>query len=255
MNTETTASANQHTCPACRAHFVPFTLGNKDGYTLISCRACGSVMANPQPTQEQLDTYYGDIQPESVHVANPDREIDHIAKVLRKSLPVPVAGKDRMLIVNVQNGYSLAAAQKIGWKATGLNMHEFMHRFASTHYSAAHFVHATLPEYAAQTQEKFNAIVCSASFTEHRDLDAFAAALKKLLADGGVIYLEEPDGNHFNTPRDFAMWNSVEPPVTCTTLSKKGLGKLLNRHGITVKKTWFTWAPYTRMLAGHSRKS
>lgn len=251
MSTENTAQ--HHTCPVCRAEFLPYSMGSKDGYQLVSCRACGSVMATPAPTQAQLETFYGDIQPEAVHVANPEREISHMSKVLGKSLPAPTGGKNRMLIVNVQNGYLLAAAQKNGWKATGINFHEFMHRFACANYGEAHFFLGSLPEFAAQSQEKFDAIVCSRSFTEHRDLDALAAALKKLLADSGVIYIEEPDGNHFNTPRDFSVWNSVEPPVTSATLSKKGLGKLLARHGLGVKKTWFTWAPYIRMLAGHAR--
>lgn len=244
-----------HTCPVCHNNFAPYVVGDKDGYRFISCRACGSVITDPWPTAEALEKYYGDIQPEAVHAANPEAQIVNAGKILSKALPAPVAGKNRLLDVNAQRGYATAAAIKSGWKATGLNAQEFLHRFAASNYGERNFAHSDLVSYAAQTPEKYDAIVVITAFTEARDLDGFTAALAGLLASDGMIYIEEPDGNHFNTPRDFAGWAMVEPPLTCATLSKTGLTKLLARHGLAIKHAYFTWtSPYMRLQVTHARK-
>lgn len=237
-------------CIVCHGSFSPYPIGDKDGYRFVSCRSCGSVLADPWPTDEALEKYYGDIQPEAVHAQNPQAEIDTAAKILGKTLPQPAAGKNRLLDINAQRGYAVVAAQKLGWKATGLNAQEFLHRFAVANYGEQNFIHSDVISYAAQSGEKYDVIITASAFTEARDLDAFTTALTTLLAPGGVIFIEEPDGNHFNTPRDFAGWAMVEPPVTCATLSKKGLTKLLARHGLGFKKIFFTWLrPFVRGLA------
>ena len=242
-------------CIVCQGNFTPYALGDKDGYRFISCRACGSVLTDPWPTQETLDKYYGDIQPEAVHAANPEALITNATKILGKSLPEPVAGKDMLLDINAQRGYNTAAARKLGWKAVGLNAQEFLHRFASENYGGNNFVHSDLIAFAAQTTDKFNVIIAINAFSETRQLDAFTAALASLLAPGGMIYLEEPDGNHFNTPRDFAGWAMVEPPITSVILSKKGLSKLLARHGLVIKHAFFTWLrPFVRAQIVHGKK-
>lgn len=242
-------------CPVCHGNFTPYAIGDNDGYRFIACRSCGSVMADPWPTNDALEKYYGDIQPEAVHAQNPQAQINTAVKILGKTLPQPATGKNRLLDVNAQRGYIVAAALKLGWKATGLNAQEFLHSFAVSNYGEQHFVHSDLISYAAQSSEKYDVIITASAFTEARDLDAFTAALGSLLAPGGVIYLEEPDGNHFNTPRDFAAWSMVEPPITCATLSKKGMTKLLARHGLGIKRTFFTWLrPFVRALVAPVQK-
>lgn len=211
-------------------------------------------MTDPWPTQDMLDKFIGDIQPEAVHATNHENIIVSIGKTLQKDLPAPAAGKDRLLDVNAQRGYAVTAAMKLGWKATGLNAQEFLHRFAAATYGANNFVHSDAAAYAASTTDKFDVIIATLGFSEARDLDAFTKALASLLAPGGVIYIEDADGNHFNTPRDVGGWGVIDPPITCATLSKKGLGKLLARHGLGVKKAFFTWRPFIRALVGHARK-
>lgn len=249
MNTETA-----QTCPVCKGRFAPHPLGDKDGYRFLGCRACGSVLTDPWPTAELLEKFYGDIQPEAVHAPNHEKLLADIGKDLQKILPAPSVGKNRLLDINAQRGYTVHAARALGWKATGLNAQDFLHRFAASNYGEENFVHSDTASYAAGTNEKFDVIVAFTAFSEARDLDALAKALAGLLAPDGVLYIEEADGNHFNTPRDLSNWIMVEPPVTGATLSKKGLGKLLGRHGIGFTKTFFTWRPFIRAMAGHSRK-
>lgn len=239
-------------CPACHAHATPYPLANKDGYQFVGCRACGSAVLDPWPSRESIDTFIGDIDPVAVHVTYPDRRIESDIKILSKNIPAPVAGRKRLLDVNALQGYTVMAARKLGYDAVGLNMLEHMHSFAAKTYSEAGFIHETLQEYAARG-EKADIIICTRAFSLQTDPDGFAAALKQILAPGGMIYLQEDDGNHFNTPRDLAFWLAIAPPLTPAIFSKKGVTQILNRHGLSVRKAYFTWSPYMRLSVGHKK--
>lgn len=237
-------------CRICHGQSAPYDMGDKNGYHLEACRACGSVQVTPWPDDALIESYYGDIQPEVVHAANPEAEITGIAKLLKKRLPADSSGK-RLLDVNAQRGYAVMAARQLGFKtAKGLNYHDFYARFAEQKYGAEYFQQMTLADYAA-TGAQADVILCLNALGEQTDPDAFVAALAKTLAKGGMAYIEEADGNHFNTPRSMGAWAAVEPPATCAVLSKAGTAKLLARHGLVIRKSLFTWAPYMRLIVGH----
>ncbi len=240
------SSAHDSTCRVCLSPFHPYPMGDKNGYKLEGCRACGSVLANPWPSADDIEKYYGDVQPEAVHVSDPEREVSYIAKQLSKRLG-PAKPGARFLDVVARQGYAVKAAQKLGYKAHGLNSLEYLARFAADKNGADNFEETSLQDYAARG-EKADVIISIEAFCEQPDLESFAAALAAALDKGGVIYIEEPDGNHFNAPRDFAFWRVVEPPASFGFVSKKGMEKLLARHGLKIKKSFFTWVPYMRLL-------
>lgn len=241
------ASATHDICRVCGQKFHPYPLGDLNGYHLTSCKACGSVVTDPIPTATEIEDYYGEIQPEAVHVTNPLGEIDYIARRLQKVLNKPAGAS--FLDANARQGYAVMAARKVGYKAKGLNTHEFLHNFAQAKYGTDLFAHATLQDYAA-AGNKADIVMAIETFCEQPDLDAFTAGLAAVLNPGGVIYIEEPDGNHFNLPRDYTRWEFADPPFNFTYLSKKGMEKLLARHGLVIKKSYFTWLPYMRLVIG-----
>lgn len=240
------SSMPESTCRACLAPFHPYPMGDKNGFKLEGCRSCGSVLANPWPKAEDIEKYYGDVQPEAVHVSDPERETSYIAKQLVKRLG-PAKQGARFLDVVARQGYAVVAAEKLGYKARGLNSLEYLARFAAEKNGTERFEEATLQDYAARG-EKADVILSVEAFCEQTDLEGFTAALAASLDKGGVIYIEEPDGNHFNAPRDFAFWRVVDPPASFGFISKKGMEKLLGRHGLKIKKSFFTWVPYMRLL-------
>ena len=72
--------------------------------------------------------------------------------------------------------------------------------------------------------------------------------MAKTIAVSGKIYIEEPDGNSFNVPKRFTDWEFVQPPLNFLYLSKKGIAKLLARHGLKIEKSYFVWAPFMRLI-------
>jgi SAM-dependent methyltransferase len=240
----------QKDCRICHKPFLPYPLGEKGEYAFAACKACGSVMAEPWPTQEAIDNLFGEIQPEIVHLPSPETEIAQIkgaiAGIMRNG-----AGK-RFLDVSCRQGYGVMAAKELGFQAHGIDPHDFFIEFAKDKYDPHLFEHISAQDYAAKGGQA-DFIYSAESLCEQTDPESFAAALAKILAPGGTLYLHEPDGNHWRLPGKFAKWDFVDPPLNFSYLSKKGLGALLARHGLKVKEAPFTWTPFMRVVAGHAK--
>lgn len=234
-------------CRVCKQPFYRFDMGEKDGFKLVSCKACGSVMVEPPLDQQMLDKFFGEIQPQITHMPEPDDEIEAMEKRLAKVVKNP-AGKT-FLDVGARHGYAVMAAKKAGMAAHGIDSHDFFANFARDVYGTELFQHMSAQEYAATDPKKADVVFALECFAEQTDLDAFTAGLARLVAPGGSIYIEEADGNNFNLPRNFTDWAYVEPPLNFVYLSKKGLSALLHRHGLIIQKMFFTWKPIMRLIA------
>ncbi len=234
-------------CKVCKKPFISYPMGEKAGFKLIACKACGSVMVDPWITQEELDAYFGQVQPQITHLPEPDEQIETMSQRIRR-VTRDAAGKS-FVDVAARQGYGVKAAQAEGMKAIGLDPHDFFAKFAQEVYGPDFFKHASLQDYAASDPPKADLIFAIETFCEQSDLEGFTAGLSRLLAPGGSIYIEEADGNNFNLPRNFTDWSYVEPPLNFVYLSKKGLVALLGRHGLKIQKMFFTWKPLMRLIA------
>jgi len=233
-------------CRICRLPFHGYPMGEKNGYQLTACKSCGSVMADPWLTPEELDKFFGDIQPEIVHLANPEARIAELKKLLRKSAG-DAAGR-RFLDISCRQGYAVIAARELGFQARGIDPHAFFIDFAKDKYDARLFEHVSVPDYAARN-EQADVIFSIESFCEQVDPEGYMAALSKIIAPGGVLYLQEPDGNSIHLPKNFSGWAFVDPPLNFSYFSEKGMTALLTRHGFKIRKKFFTWGPFMRLLA------
>ena len=142
------------------------------------------------------------------------------------------------------------AARNLGMEPLGISSHDFFVKFAQEVYAPDLFKHISLQDYAASDPPKADFILAQETFSEQPDIEGYMAALSRVLAPNGVIYIEEADGNSFNLPKRFAEWAYVEPPLNFVYYSKKGLTAALNRHGLAVQKMFFTWKPMMRMVVG-----
>ena len=232
-------------CRICFKPFHEYDMGEKNDYRLIACEACGSVMTDPWPGPADLEKFFGDIQPEIVHLPDPLREIATIKTLLMKITP-NFAGR-RFLDISCRQGYATTAAKELGFQAKGIDPHDFFITFAKDKYDSNLFEHISVPEYAAR-KEQAEVIFSIESFCEQPDPDGYMAALSKILASGGVMYLQEPDGNSFHLPRRFSRWNFVDPPMNFSYISMDGMKALLDRHGLKIQKKFFVWGPFMRLI-------
>ncbi|MFH1157957.1 MAG: methyltransferase domain-containing protein [Pseudomonadota bacterium] len=239
-------SEEQKTCRICLLPLNEYDMGEKNGYKLLACEACGSVMVRPWPTQADLNAFFGDIQPEIVHFPKPQAEIDNAGKILRK-ITGNFTGR-RFLDASCHQGYAVMAAKKLGFQAKGIDSHDFFISFAKDKYDADLFEHVSVQDYAARG-EQAEIIFSVESLCEQIDPDGYMEALSKIIAPGGALYVQEPDGNSFHLPKKFADWDYIDPPVNFSWLSEKGMESLLARHGFKIRKKFFTWGPFMRLIA------
>ena len=236
----------QKKCLVCQKPFYPYPMGEKNGYKFTACKSCGSVMAEPFPSQAFLDKYFGDIQPEIVHAPVPQAEISEATKAIKKVAGENCKGR-RFLDVSCRQGYGVLAAKELGFQAYGIDPHDFFITFAKDKYDPHLFEYITVQDYAKKGgQAEF--IYITEAFCEQPDPETYMAALSKILAPGGVIYLHEPDGNHLRLPTNFTNWGFVDPPLNFLYLSKRGTTALLDRHGLKIQKSFFTWSPFMRLI-------
>lgn len=220
-------------------------MGEKNDYKLVACKACGSVMTEPWPSQAELDGLFGDIQPEAVHLPAPQKEIFRLKRLLTKITP-NFAGR-RFLDVSCRQGYATVAAKELGFQARGIDPHDFFIHFAKDKYDPHLFEHATVKDYAVRG-EQAEFIYSVESFCEQPEPDEYMASLAKILAPRGMIFLQEPDGNNFFLPHDFSRWRFADPPINFCYPSEKGMIALLDRHGLRLRKKLFIWGPFMRLV-------
>lgn len=238
----------QQKCRACHKPFNPYPLGEKNGFALQACRNCGTVMVEPWVAEDQREEYFGSVEPQITHMANHEKEVEKLKKIIQKVEPNP-AGKT-FLDIGSQHGYAVTAAKELGMKAIGLERHDFYIEFLHTKYeNKEDFLHTSAQEYAATNPPKADFIYSIENFSMETQPEELAAAITSLLADKGKVYIYEPDGNHYNLPRKFINWEVAFPPINFIFYSKKGMAALLARHGLKIRKKFFTWIPYMRLIA------
>lgn len=237
----------ERTCLICQRPFHEYDMGEKNGYKLVACNSCGSVMTQPLPAKVDLDKFFGNIQPEITHSPNPQGDILRARIILAKLLAGGFKGT-RFLDVACRRGYAVMAAKELHLQAAGIDPHDFFIAFAKDKYDPGLFDCLSVEEYAAKGHQAD--IVFSIEFLcEHPDPEACMTALSKIVAPGGLLYMQEPDGNHFRLPKKIANWLFIDPPLNFIYPSRKGIKALLRRHGFTIKKRFFAWAPFIRLIA------
>lgn len=237
----------QQPCRVCRKPFNAYPLGEKNGFELEACRACGSVLVNPEVTEEQREEFFGIVEPKITHIPNHEAEIERLKKVILKVEPQP-QGKT-FLDVGSQYGYAVSAAKQLGMKAHGVEKHDHFIEFLHEKYENGKeiFQHIRLQDYAATNPPKYDFIYSTENFGMETQPEEFAQAIADLLAPSGKVYIHEPDGNHFNLPRQFVNWEIAYPPINFVYYSKKGMAALLARHGLAIKHKYFSWRPFMRL--------
>ena len=236
----------QKICRICLQPLNEYDMGEKNEYKLLACKSCGSVGVKPWPTQNDLDVFFGDIQPEIVHSPKPNIEIAKGEKLIRK-ITNDFSGR-RFLDASCCQGYIVMAAKSLGFQTKGIDSHEFFITFAKSKYDADLFEHITVQDYAVRN-EQAEFIFVSESFCEQIDPEGYMEALSKILMPGGILYIQEPNGNSFHIPKNFSNWDYIDPPANFSWISEKGMESLLARHGLKIRKKFFTWGPFMRLIA------
>lgn len=239
--------------PSCKACNTPLSsnlsVGKSNGYDLLRCPSCASVTVNPWPTVEQLINFYQSYKGTTDYRKKQDRKIARAKARIRK-LMRRTKGR-RLLDIGSNYGFTIKAALDLGLDAKGIDI-DATAVAASVESFGNHFETVSVQDYAARGEQAD--IIYTAEVVEHvPDPDSFIAAVAKILAPSGVLYLTTPDAGHFRVPKDFTSWYSVMPPEHITYFTRRGLTRLCNKHGLEIEKFFFSLKPGIRMIARKSK--
>jgi SAM-dependent methyltransferase len=153
----------------------------------------------------------------------------------------------RLLDVGCGTGSFLAAAQKLGWKVTGLDFNEAGVQAARARLGVAD-VHAwTLEEFSQQRPgEQFDAVTAFEVLEHVEEPRAFLERCYELTSPGGHFAVSVPYRERW--PR----WNDAwdEPPHHMTRWSKHALLAALERTGFQTTELRTGWIGSGRILMG-----
>jgi len=234
-------------CRGCLATDLSF-IGEKDGYRLLRCASCGTTITNPYPGNEELAAYYANYQQTGNYLKKQDRKFKRGLGRVRRMIKSGASGK-RFLDIGCSIGAVTAAAASLGLDAYGIDIDEATLRIAQEQYGdKARFEFITVEALAARG-DKFDMIYMSEVIEHVNNPEEFVAALSSLLNKGGLLYLTAPDGGHFGVPKNFTDWGMVTPPNHLTYFTRKGITRLLVRHGLIVKKFQLALKPGMKVFA------
>ncbi len=234
-------------CPICGVEIDKYELGELGEFKYISCKKCGSVMADPRVTKEEIEQFFADVQPKMVHIVNHEKIIENFKKEISKKFPNREGKK--FLDLASRQGYSIMAAKELGFASVkGIDPYEFSTEFSQEHYDKDLFEHITVVDYAKRG-ETADVVLCLSNLCEQPEVEKYIEALSKIVSKGGKVYFEEPDGNSFFLPHRFISWFFLDPPINSIYVSRSGLKNMLKKYGFKITKRFFSWSVMDRFIA------
>ncbi len=221
--------------------------GEKSGYTLFRCAACGFLYLDPMPGPQDFARLYEGAAGAAIEsypkaASRRRRGFIKAVKFLRY-----VRGRD-VLDVGCGGGFVAHAMGRVGARAVGIDPHGPSIDYARRTFPECEF-HRGGAEGFQATGRQFDFLYCSEVIEHVPDADIFAAALARLCRPGGHLFVTTPDIGHWRVPKDLLSWNLVDPPRHVRYFTVESLRLLLERHGFALRRKIFKIKPGLQVLA------
>lgn len=217
-------------CPVCETSRIRPYL-TFQGMELLCCDNCGLVFMSHMPdTRAIYDDFFDGAT--TGYFAKVDKKVRR-ARLRARHLARYAKPGCRFLDVGCNGGFFTEAMRRLGFEAHGLDPDPVSVAYAREHYPDNTW-HCAFVEDFDPGNLTFGAVYCSEVIEHSADINAFMAALRRLMEPGGVLYLTTPDIAHWRCPRDVTRWTEFHPPTHCVYFNPTALGRLLDKHGFRV---------------------
>lgn len=196
-------------CPVCgaSARLVLFTqefaaieqATPVDGYDVVVCEACGAGFADGIPDQRAFDRYYRDMSKYEYHQhegAESPFDAKRLALIADLMVPHLPSADVRILDVGCATGRLLHELRQRGFpNVMGVDPSPACATAARKFYDIE-VLNTTLAELGARS-ERFDVLIFVGVLEHLRDLDESFEQMRRVLAPGGLVYVEVPDATTF----------------------------------------------------------
>jgi len=251
---------------------VDHTFGSPVGpWGLQTCHGCESAFLSPRPSEASIhlayQTYYthGDldsVSKESEHSLSESNEEStprghagrpsiSAARQLVKSLflfvpvlrwsvqnsnrhlPRASRGNDQLLDVGCGDGSFMHLAQRLGWKAEGIDTDE-----RAIAVCLRNGLDAKVGDINTISSEPklYDVVTCSHVIEHIHDPSRFLNLLSSKIRPGGILWLETPNIQSLGHRRFENYWRGLEPPRHLVLFNVDSLREMLQPHGFDVEQ-------------------
>jgi SAM-dependent methyltransferase len=213
---------------------------------IVQCRTCSLIFPNPFPYPTKLSELYGD--PEKYFAAHDEAQKVEAFRALARDVAARVGAPNPSVIdVGCGRGEFLRAARLEQFSnVVGLELSTEIAEHAAS-FDGLRIVRETVEEFAAHTDERFDAVMLSAVIEHVHDPDMMLRAVSQITRKGAVVYIDAPCephlltmvGNRLNrVRRSSAVYNLAPtfPPYHVFGFNPKALRVLLAKHGFDLEE-------------------
>jgi len=234
-------------CRGCKGTSLT-QIGEKDGFALMRCADCKTVVVNPYPADAELMEYYQQYRKTGEYLGKKESKLRRSRGRVKSILSQKPPGK-KFLDVGCSVGFVVASAAGLGCEAKGIDIDADVIGIANREFAGKGAFEAISVQDLAARGDKFDMVYTSEVVEHVRDPEDFIAAISGVMNKGAVLYMTAPDGNHFGVPKNFASWPMVCPPEHLTWFSRAGISALLARHSLKAEKFQLAFKPGLKVFA------
>jgi 2-polyprenyl-3-methyl-5-hydroxy-6-metoxy-1,4-benzoquinol methylase len=207
---------------------------------IVRCNDCGLICVNPRQDPETVVSLYSQMQDEMYHDEAAGRK-NAFRKILKHLLKLgrPIEGSPCLLDVGAATGLLLQEAEKLGWRASGVEPSEWAATVAKEEYGLD--VHCGTLEDAPYESGEFD-FVTAVDVVEHvADPRGLLEAMRDSLKPTGVLCLVTPDFDSFVARTLKQNWWHVRQ-AHIYYFTEEILERLLDETGYRIiKKKRYAW--------------
>lgn len=200
-------------------------------WTHLRCSHCGLVSLTPLPSQGALNTYYNTNYkvPFDAYARGIKRNSPRVLHRLARSFPL----KGRLLEVGCSYGLFLDAAASDGWQACGVELDDSAAEYARSNLGLR-VLSGTLQSVSSNLEPPYDVIVAFHVIEHLQDPLGFLRHCRKLLRDGGLIFLKTPNVDSWIAAKTGRHWQWISAPAHLYLFSPHALEFALTSTGFHV---------------------
>ena len=211
---------------------------SQESFSLCRCAECNFLFTNPRPDQQHIGQYYESNNYIS-HQDNASNLTNFVYKIVRKiTLKQKVywinefsKTKGKLLDFGCGTGHFLQAAQKDGWKVTGLEPNPKALSIARGKMNLK--VYEKIDD--LENEKKFDAITLFHVIEHVHDLEQTMKILYSKLKQRGNLYIAVPNFNSYDSMLYKENWASLDVPRHLYHFTKETMEKLAKEHQLKIK--------------------
>lgn len=247
------------TCPICQSSQIT-PLVAIDQWRIVECPACQFGMLSPRPDVDELPELYQEtyFDRHAIGQSTTRETVIHRLRDQRKRVKLVQSylRRGRLLDVGCATGYFLEAARRAGFTVTGIEQSVW----AAAEANRLFGVNAKVGDLAdlVGCGQRYDGITMWHVLEHTPDPKESLHAVKALLREGGIVFIELPNYRSVDAQREGVTWGGWQVPYHLWHFTPGSLSRLLTlcgfrvllikRHPSSAMRNHFRSIPWLRPL-------